>query len=165
MALMLGDLDDSMAMDAAALDTTMNVDLGDVDLFGEDIGLDLAPRPPSKQVYQRVDELRGRGGCRSVLLPSTVPNRASGASGRVFANGRTKRIMAWSRMGTIPSVGKDGLSLNSRSLRVGQKKGKWELSEPTKYAMPGDSTPAAPIVHISFCPVGHPELAVVDASG
>jgi hypothetical protein len=73
MSLGLGGLDSSVANMSTAMDTVMddamevgaiNVDLGDVDLFGEDIGLDMPSRPPSKQLYQRLDELRSRGGCR-----------------------------------------------------------------------------------------------------
>lgn len=35
----------------------------DDDLFGDEV-LPLAPRPPSKQLQKRVDELRSRGCCR-----------------------------------------------------------------------------------------------------
>lgn len=33
------------------------------DLFGDDVGLPLQVRPPSKQIQQRMDELRSRGAC------------------------------------------------------------------------------------------------------
>lgn len=68
------------------LDNSMNepmqVDQLDVDdLFGEGVGLSLSNvRTPSKQLYQRVDELRTRGCCQYFSFPS--PSSAFG-------------IMAW----------------------------------------------------------------------
>lgn len=35
----------------------------DDDLFGDEV-MPMAPRPASKQLQQRVDEMRGRGCCR-----------------------------------------------------------------------------------------------------
>lgn len=34
------------------------------DLFGDDVPLSLAVRPPRKQLQQRLDELRNRGACK-----------------------------------------------------------------------------------------------------
>lgn len=52
-----------------AMDTmgaTMPVDLDDVDLFGDPVGLTLPAHPPSKQLQQRIDELGSRGCCQYV---------------------------------------------------------------------------------------------------
>lgn len=40
----------------------------DDDLFGDEV-LPMPPRPPSKQLQQRIDELRSRGCCRYVWAP------------------------------------------------------------------------------------------------
>lgn len=49
------------AMDEAA----MQADLDDVDdLFGDGVPLALPPRPPSKRLHQRLDELRRTGSCQ-----------------------------------------------------------------------------------------------------
>jgi mediator of RNA polymerase II transcription subunit 16 len=36
------------------------------DLFGDGTGLSLPSQPPSKELYQRLDELRGSGCCQLV---------------------------------------------------------------------------------------------------
>lgn len=47
------------------LDNPMPVDLNDVDdLFGDGVGLSLPVRSQSKQLHQRMDELRSRGCCQ-----------------------------------------------------------------------------------------------------
>lgn len=47
------------------LDNAMPVDLNDVDdLFGDAVGLSLPVRAPSKQLQQRMDDLRSRGCCQ-----------------------------------------------------------------------------------------------------
>lgn len=37
------------------------------DLFGDGTGLSLPSRPPSKELYQRVDDMRGSGCCQCVV--------------------------------------------------------------------------------------------------
>lgn len=60
-------LDNPMGGDA------MHVDLDDVDdLFGDGVPLGLHPRPPSKRLHQRLDELRGKGACRYVSSPACL---------------------------------------------------------------------------------------------
>lgn len=58
------------------LNGAMAVDLDGVDLFGDPVPADhvaiaLPISPPSKQLQQRVDELRSRGCCQLVVLPVT----------------------------------------------------------------------------------------------
>lgn len=51
------------------MDDDMEVDIDD--LFGDGAGGLLPPsRPPPKELFQRVDELRGSGCCQCVLTPS-----------------------------------------------------------------------------------------------
>lgn len=42
----------------------MDEDMDMDDLFGEGAGLSMPLRPPSKELYQRVDELRRSGCCQ-----------------------------------------------------------------------------------------------------
>jgi mediator of RNA polymerase II transcription subunit 16 len=44
------------------MDEDMEVDMDD--LFGDGAGLSLPSRPPTKELHQRVDELRGSGSCQ-----------------------------------------------------------------------------------------------------
>lgn len=46
----------------------MEEDMDMEELFGDGAGLSLPSRPPSKELYQRVDELRGSGCCQYVVL-------------------------------------------------------------------------------------------------
>ena len=53
------------------LDNAMPVGLNDVDdLFGDGVGLSLPGRSQSKQLHQRMDELRSRGCCQYVHASS-----------------------------------------------------------------------------------------------
>lgn len=45
------------------MDDEMNMD----DLFGDGGGLSLPSRPPTRELHQRVDELRASGCCQYVL--------------------------------------------------------------------------------------------------
>ncbi|KAL0936566.1 mediator of rna polymerase ii transcription subunit 16 [Colletotrichum truncatum] len=117
----------------------MQVDQLDVDdLFGDGVGLSLqAARPPTKQLRQRIDELRTRGCCQGV---------------------------AWSRSGAIASVSPDGRHLETRFLRSHPDDGDWGLSEPTKIELIS-TNPSSPIVHLAWASTASPELAVIDAAG
>lgn len=115
----------------------MQVDLNGVDdLFGDTDPLSLPPRPPSRRLRRRLDELRGRGCCQG---------------------------LAWSKGGTIASITPDGQSLELRYLRSNPKDAAWELSEPKSIA-PWQNLPGGPIVHLSWGPASS-ELAVLDAVG
>ncbi|KAK4242361.1 hypothetical protein C8A03DRAFT_40329 [Achaetomium macrosporum] len=133
--------------------------LDDVDLFGDavmDNALAALPSrpPPSKQLIQRLDELRTRGCCQSI---------------------------AWSRQGTIAVIAKDGMSVDFRFLRCRPEDGEWELSEPsslcpvsqsaspTAQSHPSEplslASAGAPFVHLAWGPQAFPDLAVIDALG
>ncbi|KPM43886.1 hypothetical protein AK830_g2704 [Neonectria ditissima] len=121
------------------LDNAMPVGLNDVDdLFGDGVGLSLpAGRTQSKQLHQRMDELRSRGCCQAV---------------------------AWSRTGTIASITPDGLSVELRCLRRNPENGSWDLSDPTKcHLVSGSAT--IPIVHLAWAGTSTPDLAVIDSIG
>ncbi|KAH6997931.1 mediator complex, subunit Med16 [Ilyonectria sp. MPI-CAGE-AT-0026] len=120
------------------LDNPMPVDLNDVDdLFGDGVGLSLPVRSQSKQLHQRMDELRSRGCCQTV---------------------------AWSRTGTIASVTPDGLTVELRYLQRNPDNGSWDLSEPTPCDLVSGS-PTIPIVHLAWAGTSVPDLAVIDAIG
>ncbi|XXG98201.1 ATP-dependent DNA helicase Hrp3 [Hypoxylon texense] len=115
----------------------MQVDLDDVDdLFGDGTALALPPRPPSKRLRQRLDDLRSRGSCQEI---------------------------AWSKGGTIASITPDGQKLQLQYLRADTKDASYALSEPNTVA-PWGTLPAGPLVHLSFGP-SNSELAVIDAVG
>ncbi|KAF6814593.1 mediator of rna polymerase ii transcription subunit 16 [Colletotrichum sojae] len=117
----------------------MQVDQLDVDdLFGDGVGLTLqTSRPPSKQLRQRIDDLRTRGCCQGV---------------------------AWSKSGVIASISADGRSLETRFIRSHPDDGEWGLSEPTKIDLITTS-PSSHIVHLAWASTASPELAVIDATG
>ncbi|KAI1141912.1 RNA polymerase II mediator complex subunit Sin4 [Hypoxylon sp. FL0543] len=124
-------LDNPMSGDA------MQVDLDDVDdLFGDGAPLALPPRPVSKRLRQRLDDLRERGCCQGV---------------------------AWSKTGTIASITPNGQQLQLRYIHAQNKDAVFSLSEPTPLA-PWSGLPGGPIVHLSWSPA-NAELAVVDAVG
>jgi len=50
------------------MDDDMEMD----DLFGDGGGLALPSQPPTKELYQRVDEMRGGGACQSVYNLSPI---------------------------------------------------------------------------------------------
>ncbi|KAH7026556.1 RNA polymerase II mediator complex subunit Sin4 [Microdochium trichocladiopsis] len=122
-------------MDEAA----MQVDLDDVDdLFGDGVPLALPPRPPSKRLHQRLDELRRSGCCQGV---------------------------AWSKTGTIASISPGGHSLELRYLCADPKTAQWGLSDATHFT-PSTSFPGGPIVHLTWSPTNtSSELAVIDSVG
>ncbi|KAJ9134015.1 Mediator of RNA polymerase II transcription subunit 16 [Pleurostoma richardsiae] len=130
-------LDDSMS----AMNGAMSVDLEDVDLFGDPVDISIQARPPSKQLQQRMDELRSRGCCQSI---------------------------AWSKQGTIASIAPDGRSLELRFLRAHPSNGNWDLSQPSQCGTEVFVVPTladGPIVHLAWASTGSPELAVIDAFG
>ncbi|KAI1000695.1 hypothetical protein K3495_g7503 [Podosphaera aphanis] len=106
------------------------------DLFGDGTSLSIPSRPPSKELHQRLDELRSSG-CYSQI--------------------------AWSKWGSIASVASDGYSLEIRNLRYNPSNGTWGLSEPS---IPNFSSTqeGGPLRHLSWSPTGC-DLAVIDSVG
>lgn len=166
MPLLLGPDGDPMNIDASEIQGIQGIDgidgiqgmdatmaLDGVDLFGDPVmdnalaGLPSRPLP-SKQLLQRLDELRTRGCCQTV---------------------------AWSRQGTIASVSKDGMSIDLRFLRCNPENGDWELSSPNPSSVISLSSgqfstiplaaAGAPIVHLAWAPTGISEIAIIDALG
>ncbi|KAM0329693.1 hypothetical protein ACHAPQ_006657 [Fusarium lateritium] len=120
------------------LDNSMPVDLNAVDdLFGDGVDLSLPVRVQSKQLQQRMDDIRIRGCCQAV---------------------------AWSRTGTIANITPDGQSVELRYLRRSPDDGSWDLSEPTTCPFVKGS-PTIPIVHLVWAGTSSPDLAVIDAVG
>ncbi|ROT36946.1 mediator of RNA polymerase II transcription subunit 16 [Sodiomyces alkalinus F11] len=128
-----------LMLDSSSMNGPMQVDQLDVDdLFGEGVGLSLSnARTPSKQLYQRVDDLRTRGCCQAI---------------------------AWSKSGVIASISPDGKSVQARVPRADPADGSWALSEPTTIDLI-TATSSNPIVHLAWAPTAAHELAVIDATG
>jgi len=128
-----------LILDNAMDEVSMQVDLDDVDdLFGDGVPLALPPRPPSKRLHQRLDELRRTGSCQGV---------------------------AWSKTGTIASIAPGGHSLELRYLCVDPKTAQWGLSDSTHFT-PSTSFPGGPITHLTWSPTNTAsELAVIDSVG
>lgn len=55
------------------MDDDMDID----DLFGDGAGLSLPSRPPTKELYQRVDDMRTSGCCQFASLPYQSSTRAN----------------------------------------------------------------------------------------
>ncbi|KAK2596175.1 Mediator of RNA polymerase II transcription subunit 16 [Conoideocrella luteorostrata] len=120
------------------LDNAIPMDLNNVDeLFGDDVALQLPVRSQGKQLQLRLDELRNRGCCQTVV---------------------------WSKSGTVASLSSDGQDLELRFLRCHPDNGIWDLSEPTTCDLVKGS-PAIPLVHLEWGTTNSPELAVMDAAG
>ncbi|CAJ0546019.1 Ff.00g094920.m01.CDS01 [Fusarium sp. VM40] len=120
------------------LDNSMPVDLNAVDdLFGDGVDLSLPVRVQSKQLQQRMDDIRIRGCCQAV---------------------------AWSRTGTIANITPDGQNVELRYLRRSPDDGSWDLSEPTTCPFVKGS-PTIPIVHLVWAGTSSPDLAVIDSVG
>ncbi|KAK4195172.1 putative mediator of RNA polymerase II transcription subunit 16 [Triangularia verruculosa] len=153
---------DAMSIDAGiqgmqgiqGMDGAMALD--DVDLFGDPVmdnslgALPLASRPPpSKQLQQRLDQLRARGCCQGI---------------------------AWGRLGSIACISKDGMSVDIHYIRCSPENGEWDLNDPSSSGIislgPSPSSiislpsAGAPIVHVAWAPTTHmPDLAVIDGLG
>ncbi|KAI1386709.1 RNA polymerase II mediator complex subunit Sin4 [Hypoxylon trugodes] len=126
-----------LILDNAMGGEAMQVDLDDVDdLFGDGAPLSLPPRPASKRLRQRLDELSERGCCQKLV---------------------------WSKGGTIASFTPDGQALQLRYIRAENKDAAFALSDPTTIA-PWANLPGGPLVHLTWGPVNS-ELAVIDAVG
>ncbi|KAK0128828.1 mediator complex subunit [Cadophora gregata] len=115
------------------MDDEMNMD----DLFGDGGGLSLPSRPPTRELHQRVDELRASGCCQSI---------------------------AWSKWGSIASIASNGTTLELRNLRCHPDDGTWALSEPTTTPNFSASLEGCPLKHLAWSPTGS-DLAVIDAVG
>ncbi|KAJ5047335.1 uncharacterized protein L3040_003162 [Drepanopeziza brunnea f. sp. 'multigermtubi'] len=115
------------------MDDEMDMD----DLFGDGGGLSLPSRPPpTKELHQRIDELRTGGCCQGI---------------------------AWSRWGCIASIAPNGMALELRNLRCDPADGTWALSSPTvtaNFSSPLDGR----LKHLSWSPTGS-DLAVIDTTG
>ncbi|KAK4173010.1 putative mediator of RNA polymerase II transcription subunit 16 [Triangularia setosa] len=153
---------DSMSIDAGiqgmqgiqGMDGAMALD--DVDLFGDPVmdnalgALPLTSRPPpSKQLQQRLDQLRARGCCQGI---------------------------AWGRLGSIACISKDGMFVDIRYIRCNPENGEWDMNDPSSSGTVslGHSlssfislpSAGAPIVHVAWAPTTHmPDLAVIDGLG
>ncbi|KAL1865212.1 hypothetical protein VTK73DRAFT_5449 [Phialemonium thermophilum] len=114
-----------------SIDNTMQHNF---DLFGDP----LRPTTASKQLLQRLDELRARGCCQGI---------------------------AWSRQGTIASISQDGQSIELRFLRSNPSDGSWDLSEPTPCVALSNAIPGCPITHLLWASTSNAELAVIDSVG
>ncbi|KFX86163.1 hypothetical protein O988_09735, partial [Pseudogymnoascus sp. VKM F-3808] len=118
------------------MDDDMEVDIDD--LFGDGAGGLLPPaRPPPKELFQRVDELRGSGCCQSI---------------------------AWSRWGSIASITSNGFGLEFRNLRIHPKDGSWDLSDPTIIPQITSTVDGGQLKHLCWSPNGA-DLAAIDAAG
>jgi mediator of RNA polymerase II transcription subunit 16 len=140
------------------LDNPMPVDLNDVDdLFGDavgvGVGLSLPERAQSKQLQQRMDDIRIRGCCQYEYPNSLTTKRLT-----------RNRAVAWSRTGTIANITSDGQNVELRYLRRSPDDGSWDLSDPTTCPFV-NGTPAVPIVHLTWAGTSTPDLAVIDAAG
>jgi mediator of RNA polymerase II transcription subunit 16 len=132
------------------MDDDMDID----DLFGEGATLSLPSRaPPSKELTQRIDELRRSGCCQYVSSQFTCTTLTD-----------TCRTIAWSKWGSIASITPDGAVLEFRNLRCHPENGEWALSEPTKTPPLTSNLDGGPLKHICWSPTGS-ELAVIDAAG
>ncbi|CAK7233542.1 Mediator of RNA polymerase II transcription subunit 16 [Sporothrix curviconia] len=121
-----------------------DVDVDDVDLFGGPVELSLPSHPPpSKQLQICVNEQRIRG---------------------------CNQRIAWSKQGTLATIGADGQSVDLRYLQTDPETASWGLSEAlshTQFSPMNTHTTfsGGPIVHIAWAAAGHPELAVIDSVG
>lgn len=115
------------------MDEDMDID----DLFGEGAGLSLPSRPPTKELYQRIDEMRAGGCCQGIT---------------------------WSKWGSIASITSNGSTLELRNLRCNPDDGSWALSEPTLTPPLTNNMDGGPLKHLCWSPTGS-ELAVIDTAG
>ena len=138
------------------MDDDMEVDIDD--LFGDGAGGLLPPsRPPPKELFQRVDELRGSGCCQYVPTPPTRRLRKDMLT-------IEKRSIAWSRWGSIASITSNGLGLEFRNLRIHPKDGSWDLSDPTIIPQIAPTVDGGQLKHLCWSPNGA-DLAAIDSAG
>ncbi|POS87746.1 hypothetical protein EPUL_001131 [Erysiphe pulchra] len=114
----------------------MEADMDIDDLFGDGTGLSFSAQPPTKELFQRIDELRIGGCCQQI---------------------------AWSKCGSIASVASNGYTLEIRFLRCHPKTGNWELSKPSTPSFTSTQD-GGPIRHLSWSSTGC-DLAVIDSAG
>ncbi|KAH0564742.1 hypothetical protein GP486_001870 [Trichoglossum hirsutum] len=107
------------------------------DLFGEGPTIPPPPAPTAKGLIQRLDELRSSG---------------------------CNQKVAWSNLGCIAYVKRDGNGVIIRNLLCRPDDGRWTLGGefPVSQAVPNDE--GQQIVHLSWNPAGS-ELAMVDTLG
>lgn len=110
-----------------------------VDLFGDPLEIqEIPPATVSKQLQQRLDELRSRGCCQAI---------------------------AWSRQGTIATISKDGRSVELRFLRCHPENGSWDVSKPTPCVGVSNTLSGCPIVHLAWAATSSTDLAIIDSVG
>ncbi|CAK7265909.1 Mediator of RNA polymerase II transcription subunit 16 [Sporothrix epigloea] len=143
-------IDDAMtAIPGMSADVQVNlgdvdVDVDDVDLFGAAVEVPLPSySPPSKPLLLCVNEQRIRG---------------------------CNQRIAWSKQGTLATIGADGQSIDMQYLQTDPETAAWGLSEATSHDQFSLATTptnflGGPIVHLCWSAAGQPELAVVDSVG
>ncbi|PKS06431.1 hypothetical protein jhhlp_007179 [Lomentospora prolificans] len=120
------------------LENSLPAVLPDVDdLFGGEVPVNLALSPPTKELRQRIDDIRRRGCCQTV---------------------------AWSKAGIIASLTPDGHFVELRFLRCNPDDGSWQLSEPTRCDLVVGSD-SIPLAHLAWSSTAIPELAILDSVG
>lgn len=126
----------------------------DDDLFGDGPELSLPSKlPPTKELYQRLDELRNSSCCQYAAARSV-------ASSWLIDD----RSIAWSKWGSIASINANSTGLDLRNLRCHPKTGSWGLSEPHPTPALSTSSDGGLLKHLCWSPTGS-ELAVIDAAG
>lgn len=134
------------------MDHDINVD----DLFGEPSSLELGlSSTATKRLPQRLDEMRILGCCRYVdIYKHTYHCRIL----MLF------RKVAWSRLGCVAYISKDGQRINVRHLHCRPSDGKWTLSDDTPLFPVTEVHGGHMLIHLYWNETGS-ELAVVDSSG
>lgn len=74
------------------------------------------------------------------------------------------RKVAWSRLGCIAYISRDGSRVNARYLHCRPSDGRWTLSDDTPFPPVTEAHGGQTLVHICWNETGT-ELAVVDSSG
>lgn len=133
------------------MDDDMDID----DLFGDGAGLSMPARPPSKELIQKVDEMR-KSACNQLCNPMTRLQKEM-----LTLDYRT---VAWSRMGLVVAVNSSGFGLELHNIRCHPDDGSWDLSESSPIQQLNTNIEGGPFQHLSFSPTGN-ELAIIDAVG
>ena len=124
------------------------------ELFGDAPPLQI-PSPLPEGLFQCVDDLR-LGGCCQYGTPETCVLQR-------LLQFRCRKI-AWSKLGCIAYVAKDGRAVNLRHLVCNSKDGRWNLSEENLADEASVVLSEHDIVHLSWNHTGN-DLAFVDVYG